>query len=138
MRSPTRTLRGEACNALGPSSDRVCREPQRRTPDPALGLSSARPETRDTSLEGLGGTAVMIESTVGCESPPGDGVVGQAARWAWRARSWKAAWYARAAVRSREGAGGSGSVISASPVRSRWSWVWVNNRACCRPVSVIW
>jgi hypothetical protein len=33
-------------------------------------------------LEGLGGTAVMIESTVGCESPPGDGVVGQAARWA--------------------------------------------------------
>jgi hypothetical protein len=33
-------------------------------------------------LERLDGATVMIESTVGFESPPGDGVVGQAARWA--------------------------------------------------------
>ena len=49
----------------------------------------------------------------------------------------KAAWYARAAVRSREcvWVGGCGSVSWASPVRSRWSWAWVNSSALCRPVA---
>ena len=42
------------------------------------------------------------------------------------------------AARSGDGAGGSGSVISASPVRRRWSWAWVNSSACWSPVSVIW